>query len=167
MTLNALKFGRPWEAGYRYIYEGLGSDFAEKVLRTGVFSTEYVPKNLYYMNLGLPSAESINGIVRFKPNLFGTGIWWTTPLLLYLWVDIRRLWAEPASRALLIAGLAVIVGLLLYHATGYRQDGYNRFSLDYAAVLLAVIAPHADGLRRRVFTPVLTAWSVWYFRWGI
>ena len=167
IVMNVLKFGHPLETGYRYLYEGLGTESAERTLRIGLFSPVYVPRNLYYMNLGFPSAESVNGIVRFKPNPWGTGIWWTTPLLLYLWVDVRRLWADRTARGLLLTVAVVAAALMFYHNTGWLQQGYNRFSLDYVVVLLAILAPHCDGFRRRVFTPVLTAWSVWYFRWAI
>ncbi len=166
MTFNVLKFGHPLETGYRYVYAGWGAEHRDPA-EDGLFAVSYVPRNLYYMNLGFPSAELVGGFVRPKPNLWGTGIWWTTPLLLYLWADLRRLWAERGSRMLLLAAAAVVAGLLLYHGTGYRQPGYNRFSLDYLVVMLAIIAPYGDGLRRRVFTPVLAAWSVWYFRWAI
>ena len=167
MTLSALKFGNPLESGYRYAYEGLGTRMAERTLENGVFSVVYLPRNLYYMNLGLPQAESINRIVRFKPNLYGTGIWWTTPLLLYLWVDLRRLWADRPTRMLLISAALIVVAVLLYHNTGWEQRGYNRFSLDYLIVLLAALAPGCTGLRRQVLTPILTVWSVWYFRWAL
>ncbi|MFH0981274.1 MAG: hypothetical protein V2A79_07035 [Planctomycetota bacterium] len=167
MTLNTLKFGNPLDTGYRYVYAGLGTPFADKTKRSGLFSLRYLPRNFYYMNLGFPTPESVNGIVRFKANPSGTGIWWTTPLLLYLWVEVRRLWADGALRWLLVSAAIVVAGVLLYHATGWLQWGYNRFSLDYLVVLLAVLAPGCDGLRRRVLTPVFTAWSLWYFRWAI
>lgn len=167
LTLNALKFSHPLDSGYRYIYDGLDNRSANESREFGLFAPRYVPRNLYSMNLGFPSIESINRIVRFKPNPYGTGIWWTTPLLLYLLVDFRRLCTDRDARVLLAAAALVVVSLLLYHATGWLQYGYNRFSLDYIVVLLAIIAPGCDGLRRRMFTPVLTVWSVWYFRWGI
>ena len=106
--MNVLKFGHPLETGYRHLYEGLGTESAERTLQVGLFSSVYVPRNLYYMNLGFPSAKSINGIVRFKPNPWGTGIWWTTPLLLYLWADFRRLWADRAVRGLLLAAAVAL-----------------------------------------------------------
>ncbi len=167
MTLNTLKFGHPLDSGYRHIYEGCGTRSAEELLRDGMFSWRYLPRNLYYMNLGWPQAHVVNGILRFKPDPYGAGIWWTTPLLLYLWVDLRRCWADREWRVVLLA-VAVIVGvLLLYHNTGWAQEGYNRFSLDYLVAVMAVLAPRCDGFRRRVFTPLLTAWSVWSFRWAI
>ena len=167
MTLNAMKFGSPLETGYRFVYEGRDTPLAERVRQTGLFSPRYVPENLYHMNLGFPRVESVNGVVRFEPNLLATGIWWTTPILLFLWFDLRRLWTDGAARVLLLAGAGVVVGLLLYHTAGWLQLGYNRFSLDYVVVLLALIAPGCARFRRRAFTPVLVAWSVWYFRWAI
>jgi hypothetical protein len=54
---------------------------------------------------------------------------------------------------------------MLYHNTGWAQKGYNRFSLDFLAPLLAMIAPSAFIGWRRVLTVALTAWSMIYFGW--
>lgn len=167
LTLNALKFGHPLDSGYRYIYAGSSTRVAHDAGEFGLFSPRYVGRNLYTMNLGLPLAEWINGVVRFKPDPWGTGIWWTTPLLLFLWADHRRWRAEPASRMLLAAVAAVVGVQLFYHTTGWEQPGYNRFSLDYLPVVLAVIAPGCGAPQRRVLTPALAAWSIWYFRWAV
>ena len=97
----------------------------------------------------------------------GTGIWWTTPALLWLWVDWRRILRNPRSAALLVGALIVAVALLFFHATGFRQRGFNRFSLDYVPVLLAVTAPNCIVGWRRWTTLGMTAWSVLYFGWLI
>ena len=102
-----------------------------------------------------------------RPNDMGTGIWWTTPVLLWLFVDLRRILRDPRSAALLFGAMAVAVGLLFFHGTGFRQRGFNRFSLDYLPVLLTVIAPLCIEGRRRWITLGMVAWSVAYFRWLI
>jgi hypothetical protein len=169
MGLNWLKFEHPLESGYMYVYEGREDDvFVRDARAHGLFSPWYIPRNLYYANLGFPEIQRITrGEHRewyVVPNDWGTGIWWTTPLLLYLFANRRRIIGLPRERALLAgAGLAYI-GLMLYHSTGFVQRGLNRYSLDYLPVLYALAAPLSVATaKRRWLTGGLIAWGVFYF----
>ncbi|MFQ5590110.1 MAG: hypothetical protein ACE5HE_03000 [Phycisphaerae bacterium] len=169
LALNALKFGHPLETGYLLIYEGRDDGFAVDARTHGLFSPHFVPRNLYYTNLGLPELHRITVAGEeqwyLRRNLTCTGIWWTTPLLVWLLIDIRRIVAEPAARSLLISAGTVYTALLFFHATGAFQNGYNRFSLDYMPALFAIICPACFTGRRRWISIVMIAWSVAYFRW--
>ncbi len=171
LTANTLKFGHPLQTGYGLIYEGREDHFAANANTYGLFATHFVPRNLYYANLGFPKVHRITVAgekeVHLRPNTKCTGIWWTTPLLLWLFVDIRRILADPATRWLLVAAIGVYCALLFFHATGAYQRGYNRFSLDYIPVLFAIIVPHCFTGRRRWISVAMIAWSVVYFRWLI
>ena len=101
---------------------------------------------------------------HLRPNFDGTGIWWTTPLLLWLLVELRRILADPAARGLLVAAVLIYAALLFFHATGADQRGYNRFSLDYLPALFAVIVPTCFRGRRRWLSLAMILWSVVYFR---
>ena len=169
MGLNWLKFGSPLESGYRYVYEGRTEDaFTRDARSHGLFSPWYVPRNLYYANLGFPE---FHGIERGKdrewhvtPNHWGTGIWWTTPLLIYIFLDWRRIVGGARERMLLIAAGLAYIGLMLYHSTGYDQRGFNRYSLDYLPALFALAAPACVTTpRRKILTAGMIAWSVFYF----
>lgn len=170
LVVNALKFGNPLESGYMLIYEGRAEDdmFAREARSHGLFSPQFLSRNLYYMNAGLPDFYRITVDGReqglLKPNQMGTGIWWTTPLLLFLLVGIRRILRDPDRRVLLGGAVLTIVALLLFHATGAYQRGYNRFSLDYLPVLYVLAVPAALAPGWRWLTPLLVAWSVLYFR---
>ncbi len=169
-TLNLLKFGDPLDSGYRHIYEGRWedrSDWPAQSAKDGLFGLGFVPRNLYHMNLGLPILDEPLWLIRFVPNVYGTGIWWTTPILLFLVIDWKRIWADQLNRSLLLAAFAVFAALMLYHTTGYAQAGYNRFSLDFMPVLLAVVAPVCDSPRRRGLSLAMVLWSVWYFVWVV
>ncbi|MCO6437758.1 MAG: hypothetical protein J5J06_11770 [Phycisphaerae bacterium] len=169
LLANTLKFDRPWNSGYMLIYEGRTDDmFARDARAHGLFSPYFLPRNLYYMNAGFPNLYRIESEGRpqwlLKPNQMGTGIWWTTPVLLFLLVGIRRILRDPPRRMLLGGALLTIAALLLFHATGAYQRGYNRFSLDYVPVLFALAIPAATRSGWRWLTPVLVVWSVLYFR---
>lgn len=169
--MNTLKFGHPLDAGYLRIYEGRDDRFAMDARSFGLFSPHFVPRNLYHANLGFPTLHRIEMAGRpeyhLRPNYDGTGIWWTTPLLIWLLVDIRRFLADPAARVLLVAALLVYMALLFFHATGADQRGYNRFSLDYLPALFAVIVPACFRGRRRWISLGMICWGVVYFRWLI
>jgi hypothetical protein len=166
MVLNTLKFGDPLESGYRYVYVGRNDYFAEQA-RHGLFAPRFVPRNLYYMNIGLPTRSASDDSAPIRPNDKGTGIWWTTPLLCLLFVDARRILRDRDDRVLLLAAGLVFGGLMLYHVTGASQPGYNRFSLDFVPVLLAIVATGCAGTRRTVATVAFAVWSVLYFQWAI
>jgi hypothetical protein len=147
MALNALKFGSPFETGYRYLYAGRTDPAAADAQQHGIFALRYVPRNFYYTNFGFPEVVTTGGLVRFKPDATATGIWWTTPLLLYVLRERRRVWADPATRRLLLASGAVFAALLLYHTAGGHQTGMNRFSLDYGVVWLGIVSACFDTAR--------------------
>ena len=171
-TFNTMKFGNPLDSGYMYVYADRPEDQLSRDAKAyGVFSAHYVLRNLYYANLGFPRVHPIEVAgeqeVHLRPNRLGTGIWWTTPLLLWFFVDFRRIVREPLDRAWLLAAAAAYVGLLFYHSTGYEQRGFNRYSLDYVPVLMTLLAPYCTVGPRRWITVVMAAWSVVYFRWLI
>jgi hypothetical protein len=162
--LNTIKFGNPLDSGYMRIYDDSRNDTLARDARShGVFSLHYVPRNLYYANIGLPRPLGERG--GLQPNPMGTGIWWTTPLLLWVFVDAIRLWRDGPSRWLLVCAGVVFACLMCYHSTGYAQRGYNRYSLDYLPVLLALVAPRCFEGRRRWISAAMIAWGVGYFLW--
>jgi hypothetical protein len=172
LGLNMLKFGHPLDSGYMHIYNDRPEDDFSRDARTyGLFSAHYVPRNLYYANIGLPKLYriKIEGQTQtfLRPNIWGTGIWWTTPLLLWLFIELRRLWREPADRVLFLAALLANAALLFYHSTGYQQRGFNRYSLDYVPALFALVAPTCCIGWRRWVSLGMVGWSVVYFRWMI
>lgn len=171
MGLSYAKFGSPLDNGYLRIYEGRDDALARAGKTTGLFSVRYIPMNLYHVSIGPPELEkkkTAEGIrYRIKSNMMGTGIWWTTPLLLWLLVDFRRVVREPGNGPLLIAIGVIFAALMCYHSTGFAQRGYNRYSLDYVPAVLAVLAPVALKGKRRWVSLAMVGWSVVYFAWLI
>ena len=168
MVLSTLKFTSPLDTGYMRIYEGRDDDLAMAAKEHGLFSAHFVPRNLYYANLGLPRVQTVQimGEERtyVRPNLLSTGIWWTTPLLVWVIVGFRRIAGDSRDRWLLAASVGVYIALLFFHGTGEEQRGFNRFSLDYVPVMLAMAAPLCIEGRRRWVSLLMVVWSVTYFR---
>jgi len=169
MGMNWLKFGSPLESGYMHVYEGRSDDvFAKDAREHGIFSLAYVPRNLYYSTLGTWSLQPIKRGNEYEwhlsPQLWGTGILWTTPLIVFVFFDLRGILTDPKRRMLLLAAGLAYIGLMVYHSTGYKQRGYNRYSLDYLPVLFALAVPAAMASPwRKAVTVMLIAWSVGYF----
>jgi len=168
LSLNVAKFGNPLRTGYMLNHEQRNDVFAREARTYGLLSLHWVPRNMYYANIGAPQWHRIESDGRtqyyLRPNEMGTGIWWTTPFLLWLFVDWRRIWGDSRRRVWLISAVAVFVLLSLWHATGAVQRGYNRYSLDYMLVLWALLAPGSLSPKRRWLTAAMLAWGVFYFR---
>jgi hypothetical protein len=188
-TFNWLKFDHPLESGYRYIYVGR-DDLFSRDAQYGIFAAHFIPRNLYYMNVGLPKFVNVAGWFYrrsdegnweygYNPRLrqiqwcylrastVSTGIWWTSPVLLYLFFDLPRIVRDPSRRVLLLAVALAFAGLVFYHSTGQDQRGYNRYSVDYIPAMMALIAPWVHGRWRRWITPLLIGWSLLYYQWMI
>lgn len=164
MGLNWAKFGNPLDTGYKLIYVGRDSDIAQDVEKHGIFSTAYVGRNAYYLNLALPwKMEEPDGRIVWSPSQHGASIWFTTPLLAMVLIGIRAWWREPAARWLMFCTVPIILGILFYHNTGYVNTGYCRFPLDFIPVWLMVAAPWLIQGRRRWATLACAVWSITYF----
>lgn len=167
MWLNTLKFGNPLDTGYRHLDALRGSGFGPATDAGSVFSVRYAPRNLYYMHVAPPRAAWSHDRLIFDGNPYGTSIWLTMPILLYIAIDIRRIVRERDRLALLLAAAAVMAVQMLYFNTGYAQRGYSRFVLDFLPALLVVIGPSVGDHWRRFLTPVFAAWGLLYFGWLI
>ncbi len=162
MTLNTLKFGHPLEFGYQYLYVERDDPIAQDASH-GVFATRFIPRNLYYMNLGLPVMRHYPRGDRLEANSECTGIWWTSPILALLLLRARAIWQRPEHRVLLAAAAIAFAALTLYHATGRSQYGHNRYSLDYPPAMFAVLAPQMERGRWPWIGAACVLWSAVYF----
>jgi hypothetical protein len=162
--LNYLKFGNPLDSGYGYIYEARADLYAQRYREFGqTFHPGFMPGNAYWMNLALPELCIVSTGPGITGEGDGTGFWIGSPLLLFVFRDVRRWWVDPSRRILMLCSLAVIVGILCYHTTGSVQRGFYRFALDYIPIWLAAIAPYfATRDRLHVLIGCL-AYSALYF----
>ena len=155
---NQLRFGDPFEFGYRY----LRITWHDRIERWGLFDYHYLAKNLGVVLTSLPFIPGSNG-APFQINHHGLALWITTPLYLAL-IGTRCLRREPG---LTLAALAVALPSLFYQNTGWVQFGY-RFSNDYAVLLFALLV--GAGFRLRggwallaALALVVNAFGAWTF----
>lgn len=172
-TYNYARFDSPFEFGYtkQKVSGAVLGDLAR-----GQFHPYHIPRNLHIMLFGAPrwyEPETLpvpEGWSLPIPDDHGMSILLTTPALLYL-VRTRQRRELFVRSAWLATGL-LLVPLLLYYNTGWRQFGY-RFSLDFMIPLLMLLAVAAG---RRVTWPMracilagvlINAWGVvwWFTNW--
>ncbi len=158
LTLNYLKFGSPFETGYRYIDEVSGPDGVGDV-----FAFRFVPEHAYHMWLSPPSLAWTHQGLSISGSAAGTAVWMGTPLLLFAFLDARRWWADRTRRVLMLGTLPVILAQLMYHGPSLGQAGYYRYTPDFVIIWLVVIAPWTSGGRRTWLTLACVAWSAFYF----
>jgi hypothetical protein len=127
---NYLRFDNPFEFGHYY----LNVVHAERIQRWGLFNYHFLPRNLAVMLTLLPRIQVHPPYLQIPWH--GLGIFFTTPIFVYLIWPRRR---SPVQPWLYLSCLLPIVAHLLYQNSGWVQFGY-RFSLDYTVLLIALLA---------------------------
>jgi hypothetical protein len=163
---NYARFDNPLDFGYarQNISSAVRGDLAR-----GQFHPYHVPRNLHTLLFGGPRWNA-DGILPV-PDDHGMSVLLTTPALFYLVRAWRRRREPFVGGAWLATGL-LLIPILLYYNTGWRQFGY-RFSLDFMIPLVVLLAVAAG---RRVTWPMrslillgvlINAWGVvwWYTNW--
>lgn len=132
---NYLRFNDFFEFGYSY--QVLIVEAVAKAREYGMFNLIHIPGNLFYLLLGLPEPifrDSVTHLLQFpylKANPWGMSIFFTSPLLLYLF---KFNYKDIASKLLLMNVFIISLPILLYYGIGYWQFGY-RYSLDFLPLL--------------------------------
>lgn len=163
LTLNSLKFGNPFEPGYRYIYEGR-TDPIGRSGREKLFGLRYVPNHMRAMNIAFPSWDIRGGtLYPDTSDIDGGSIWLTSPLLLGVLLTLPQWWRDRTRRTLMLSTLPVIAGLACYHTTGAMNAGCYRYALDFIPIWLVVIAPYVVTRRAGAWTIGCLAYSALYF----
>jgi len=162
---NYARFDNPLDFGYAD--QQVATDVRGDLLRYGQFNVRYVLRNLYVMLLAGPSRPHAWALP--VPDEHGMSLILTFPALLYL-VRLRRL--NTLAVGALAALALLLVPLLLYYNTGWKQFGY-RFSLDFLTPLMVLLALAAGTRVTRplrvliVLGIIANAWGVlwWYTDW--
>lgn len=163
MTLNWLKFGSPFETGYRLIYEGRSDDLAVRA-RQGIFAPQWAADNVQYLLWRLPRIEFDHLGLSISGHEDGNSLLFSTPLLILVFLGCRGWGWDPRRRWLMAATVPIVLGILMYHAPGFRSSGCYRFGMDYVPVWLMVAAPALISPRWRWWTLGCVAWGLAYFQ---
>lgn len=163
MAMNYAKFGNPMESGYRWLYEGRTDPIA-RAARACFYGLPNAPAHFRAMWTALPQLDIRHG--RPMVDVYdtpGTPLWFTTPVVIGVFVTARRWWADRARRALMLSSFAVMLALMGYHTTAAQGSGHYRYALDFLPIWLLCISPYLLGRSGRVWTGLAFAWSIAYF----
>lgn len=159
---NQLRFGSPFEFGYRF--QNVETSLMGDLQGIGVFGFEYVMRNLKTMLISIPYWDAAQH--RWLPSDEGMSLVLTAPA--FLCCLAARTPRDLVRAAWWSVGL-ILIPLLLYYNAGWRQFGY-RFSLDFLVPLLVLLALAIRSNRPRLFRTlvilgiIVNAWGLqWWF----
>lgn len=128
---------------YNYIRFGDFSPFSpynlipnldkDPVFKDGFMSLAFIPRHLEALFMKLPKLQSESPYLI--PSLYATAIWFTSPLLIYIFNFRKNLLFFSSW----IGVLGPLVIILLWAGVGYAQFGY-RFAQDFMPFLLLLVA---------------------------
>ncbi len=172
---NYLRFGNPLESGYGLAQ--LGGGVLTEARTYGLFSLVHVPKNLFMMLLQgpLPFPSESAPVLEFpylRPSRWGMGIFFTSPVLLYIFKDFRSRLKEPLIQACWLGTVCALLPIITYYGIGYIQFGY-RYALDFLPFLLLIAArnfsnPLSNRVRALILVSVvINVWgALFFFLWS-
>lgn len=143
---NWVRFESPFEFGHRF----LEIRWQARMQEIGMFSTEYLPRNLRCLLWLAPQVGAEAPYLRIS--IHGMALWMSSPWVLALAVARER-FAQRLGLVLAIVGGAL--PSLLYHNSGQLQPAY-RFGADWLVMVLLIIG-FGGGARRRWFAPLVLA----------
>ncbi|HVP13109.1 MAG TPA: hypothetical protein VMV94_18180 [Phycisphaerae bacterium] len=163
VTLNALKFGNPFDTGYLRMYD-------ERLDKIGIdasrqfYGPDYLLRHAKAMFWAYPEWDIRGGqLYPVTDDIEGGSIWFTSPLLLAIVPTVIHWWQDRRARALMLASFLVMIAVMGYHTTGAQRAGFYRYSLDFIPIWLVVIAPYITTRRYIPFTLACLAYSTLYF----
>ena len=149
LLLNHLRFGTPWQFGYRFMI--VPPFLRERVFEHGQLSFSYLGRNFRYVVLELPMVirDTAGDVVFpwFASNPQGMGVLFVTPAFIALLAALPSRGSGSRFVLLTVAWLALILTCLpglLYYNTGWVHWG-GRFLMDAWPMWLLLTA---TGLRR-------------------
>ena len=130
-------------------------------VKHGIESVWYIPRNLFA--IFFRSWNYVDDPPFLQPSWWGLGIFFTTPLLLWLFKARIR---DPRVAWALLATALVSIPVLMHGNVGITQFGY-RFSLDFQVLLFVILATVVARGWSRLMTAasiasvVICAYALW------
>lgn len=137
---NLVRFDNFFETGYSY-QTTIGVSLQDAALK-GIFSFQHIPGNLYFLLFKGPEpvrANQINFLLQppyLKADLWGMGIFFTSPLFLYAFLSkLRQKYVLNSWLTVLL----MLIPILTYFGIGIWQFGY-RYAVDFYPFLFIILA---------------------------
>ncbi len=124
---NYIRFDSIFEFGHKYL--PWTSD-----LTHGIFSFNYLLRNLYHVFIKLPEYDTANGIISFHG--MGVAVWIVSPIIILSIYYFFKKDIAIYERIFGLFSLILVWGTLLLHASnGWKQFGY-RYSIDFVPLVI-------------------------------
>ena len=155
---NFKRFHSVFDTGYNKNASILDKDYYN--YKYGFFGAIHVPANLYALIFKSPEPVARGGVEfvlkppYLKADGFGMGIFFTSPLFIYLLLAKKEEYTKNAIVAILVLALPS----LLYWGIGASQYGY-RYSLDFLPLLFLILT---SAFKKGIgdFAKVLIAYGI-------
>lgn len=137
---NQRRFHSFFETGINYSV-GLKTFPLDSNLQYGMFSFVHIPANFYSLFIMPPEPllQNNNGFtLKFpylKVNPWGLSIWYTSPLLLVLFLKFKK---NKYTFSIAITIIFLLIPLLMFYSIGFAQYGY-RYVLDFLPFLFILL----------------------------
>jgi len=158
--MNYTRFHDPSPVAFGH--EHLSVAWKGRMMKWGLFGYHYLSKNLGVMLTVLPwirpPGSDPTRFAPFQINEHGLALWFTTPLLFWLFRPKKGGWLHAI--AAISAALPAAYDLL-YQNSGWQQFGY-RFSNDYSMILFVMLAIGARPMRALFWIA-----AVWGVAWNL
>ncbi len=140
LIYNYARFSNPFETGHQY-HQG-NKRYAQILKTHRIFSTEYIPQNVYYYFFHLPKFFLYKPFMEIDRE--GNSIFAIYPGILFLILFLRKKYIADSQKKLFILLASSIIAVtimvfMLYFATGWVQFG-SRFFLDITPLTYLLIA---------------------------
>jgi hypothetical protein len=138
LLYNWARFGNPLESGYN-LQDIAPAHAAARAV--GLFSLRHIPGNLFFLLFRGPNpvlASPTSYILKWPyitANIWGVGIFFTSPIFLYLFAAP---WRDKLVRAATYASLLLLFSIVTYYGIGAVQVGY-RYALDFLPFLYVIL----------------------------
>ncbi len=155
---NLARWGTVLDQGYTRIPGILQDPIYEKY---GIFALEHIPRHIHA--IFLRSWNFVDDPPFFQPSLWGLGLFFTTPLLIWL---VRARLQDPRVLGAAVATALVAIPIVTHGNVGLAQFGY-RFSLDVQVFLFVILATVFErGMSRLAWIAALAsiaicAYAIW------
>ncbi len=154
---NYVRFGVPWDIGYKLIPGVLEEPWYQK----GLVHPSYILSHLKIMFLALP--KLLNEFPYIQPSWAGLAIWITTPAFVFcLFAPLK----QNITKFLWLSLLLVSIPVLMHGGTGFTQFGY-RYAVDFYPLLLLLTALGVKKTGLKKYHWVLLIIGVIVNLWGV
>ncbi|KKR77954.1 MAG: hypothetical protein UU23_C0006G0009 [Candidatus Curtissbacteria bacterium GW2011_GWA1_40_9] len=158
-SYNNLRFGNPLESGYNL---QLIPQEALARRNIGLFSTQHIPSNLYYMIFKGPEAvfkDSSKELTfpYLSFNNYGLSIFFLSPILLLLH---KANFKNKLIKTSTLTTFVLLIPILTYYGIGQKQVGY-RYALDFFPFLFLMLTDAVKSINIKLLY-LIVFWGVFF-----